>query len=141
MMVWRRLVSRLWTSPEIDVMCLTDDSAVVIQVKSTRQELEQDLKRLQRAEEMIISDPDIMRGSPVYRGTRVPVQVVADMLSQGAPPEEIVEGYPSLDTEKIALATLYVRAFPRRGRPISRPWAKAKPILATRHRRSPAVQH
>ena len=89
----------------------------------------------------IVSDPDIMRGLPVYRGTRIPVRLVADMLSQGATPEEILEGYPSLDKEKIALAPFYVQAFPRRGRPLAKPWAKAKPIRATRHRRSLEGRH
>jgi uncharacterized protein (DUF433 family) len=137
----RSIAKKIEKSPEIDVMCLTEDSALVIQVKSTRQELEQDLKKLQKAEEMIISDPDIMRGSPVYRGTRIPVQLVADMLSQGAKPEEIVEGYPSLDPKKVALAPFYVQAFPRRGRPVAKPWAREKPIRATRHRRSLAERH
>jgi uncharacterized protein (DUF433 family) len=137
----RSIAKKIEKSPEIDVMCLMEDSALVIEVKSTRQELEQNLKKLQRAEKMIVSDPDVMRGSPVYRGTRIPVHLVADMLSQGATPEEIVEGYPSLDKEKVALAPLYVQAFPRRGRPMAKPWAKAKPIRATRHRRSLPGRH
>jgi uncharacterized protein (DUF433 family) len=138
----RSIAKEIEKSPEIDAVCLTEGSVLVVQVKLARQELDQDLERLQRAEEMIVSDPDIMRGSPVYRGTRIPVQLVADMLSQGATPDEIVEGYPSLDKEKVTLAPLYVQAFPRRGRPMSRPWAKGKPILATRHRRrSPAERH
>jgi uncharacterized protein (DUF433 family) len=132
----RSIAEKIEKSPGIDAVYLREGSVLVIQVKSARQELEQDLKKLQRAEEMIVSDPDIMRGSPVYRGTRIPVQVVADMLSQGATPEEIVEGYPSLDTEKVALAPFYIQAFPRRGRPVAKPWAKTKPILTTRHRRS-----
>jgi len=37
---------------------------------------------------------------------------------------------------KIELAPLYVQAFPRRGRPVSRPWAKRKRILTTRHSRA-----
>ncbi len=137
----RSIAKQIEKSPEIDVICLTEGSVLVVQVKSARQELDRDLERLQRAEEMIVSDPNIMRGSPVYRGTRIPVQLVADMLSQGASPEEIVEGYPSLDKEKVALAPFYVQAFPRRGRPVTRPWAKAKPIRATRHRRSLAGRH
>lgn len=120
----RSIAKQIEKSPEVDAVCLTEGSVLVIQVKSARQALEQDLKKLQRAEEMIVSDRDIMRGSPVYRGTRIPVQAVADMLSQGATPEEIVEGYPSLDKEKVALAPFYVQAFPRRGRPVARPWAK-----------------
>ena len=137
----RSIAKKIEKTPEIDAMCLAEDSALVIEVKSTRRELEQDLKKLQRAEAMIVSDPDIMRGSPVYRGTRIPVKLVAHMLSQGATPEEIVEGYPSLDKEKVALAPLYVQAFPRRGRPMAKPWAKAKPIRATRHRRSLPGRH
>src|SRR6201993_189782 len=137
----RSLAKKIEKSPEIDVVCLTEGSVLVVQVKSARQELDQDLEKLQRAEEMIVSDPDIMRGSPVYRGTRIPVQLAADMLSQGATPEEIVEDYPSLDKEKVALAPFYVQAFPRRGRPVAKPWAKTKPIRATRHRRSLAERH
>jgi uncharacterized protein (DUF433 family) len=137
----RSLAKKIDESPEIDVVCLTEGSVLVVQVKAARQELDQDLERLQRAEEMIVSDPDIMRGSPVYRGTRIPVQLIADMLRQGATPEEIVEGYPSLDKKKVALAPFYVQAFPRSGRPAAKPWAKIKPIRATRHRRSLAERH
>jgi uncharacterized protein (DUF433 family) len=137
----RSLAKKIEKSPEIDVVCLTEGSVLVVQVKAARQELDQDLERLQHAEEMIVSDPDIMRGSPVYRGTRIPVQLIADMLSQGATPEEIVESYPSLDKEKVALAPFYLQAFPRRGRPAAKAWAKTKPILTTRHRRSLAERH
>jgi uncharacterized protein (DUF433 family) len=80
----------------------------------------------ERAESVIVEDPETMRGTPVYRGTRIPVELIADMLKQGARVDEILEGYPALDREKIEFASLYVQAFPRRGRPSSRPWAKRK---------------
>lgn len=131
----RAIAKKIESFPEIDAVVLTEGSALVIQVKSVRLGLDQDLKRLELAENMIVSDPEIMRGTPVYRGTRIPVELIADMLSQGANPAEILEGYPALDREKVELAPLYVQAFPRRGRPASRPWAKRKPILATRYRR------
>jgi uncharacterized protein (DUF433 family) len=132
----RTIAKKIESSPEIDTVILTEGSALIIQVKSVRLELDQDLKRLERAENMISSDPEVMRGAPVYSGTRIPVDLIADMLSQGATPEEILEGYPALDREKIELAPLYVQAFPRRGRPTLRPWAKRKSILTTRHRRA-----
>jgi uncharacterized protein (DUF433 family) len=128
----RAIAKQIESSPEIDAVVLREGSAVVIQVKSVRLELDQDLRKLERAEDMIVSDPEIMRGAPVYRGTRIPVDLIADMLSQGATPEEILAGYPALDREKVELAPLYVQAFPRRGRPALRPWAKRKPIRATR---------
>jgi uncharacterized protein (DUF433 family) len=105
-------------------------------VKSVRLELDEELKKLERAANIVISDPEIMRGTPVYRGTRIPVELIADMLTQGTRPEEILEGYPALDREKVELAPLYVQAFPRRGRPASRPWAKRKSIHATRRARA-----
>jgi len=132
----RAIAKKIESSPEIDTVILTEGSALIIQVKSVRLELDKDLKRLQRAEKMIVSDPEIMRGTPVYRGTRIPVELIADMLIQGAKPEEILEGYPALDRERIELAPLYVQAFPRRGRPPSRPWAKRRPVLVTRHGRA-----
>jgi len=132
----RAIARKIESSPGIDAVILTEGSALVVQVKSVRRELEEDLKRLARAGSMIVSDPEIMRGTPVYRGTRIPVELVAGMLSQGATPEDILDGYPALDREKIALTPLYVQAFPRRGRPASRPWAKRKPALATRHGRT-----
>jgi uncharacterized protein (DUF433 family) len=132
----RAIAKKIESSPEIDAVFLTEGSAVVVQVKSVRLELDEDLKKLERAENMIASDPEVMRGTPVYRGTRIPVELIADMLRQGATYEEILEGYPALDREKVELAPLYIQAFPRRGRPSVRPWAKRKPIRASRHGRA-----
>ncbi|MCW5978519.1 MAG: DUF433 domain-containing protein [Bryobacteraceae bacterium] len=84
------------------------------------------MKQLARMEDMVVSDPEIMRGTPVFKGTRIPVDLVADMLAQGATAEEILEGYPTLSKDKIAIAPLYMRAFPRRGRPSRRPWQDKK---------------
>jgi uncharacterized protein (DUF433 family) len=92
------------------------------------------LKRLRKAQRMAVSDPEIMGGTPVYRGTRVPVDMVAAMLAQGASTQEILEGYPSLKQEQVELAPLYAAAFPRRGRPARRPWAKQKPLHVARYK-------
>src|SRR5580704_16345554 len=92
----RAIAKKIESSPEVDAVVLAEGSAVVIQVKPIRQRLDLDLKKLRHAEEMIVSDPEIMRGAPVYRGTRIPVELIAEMLSQGAKPEEILEGYPAL---------------------------------------------
>src|SRR5947199_9792694 len=83
-------------------------------------------KQLARLLQLVTSDPEIMRGTPVFKDTRIPVDLVADMLAQGATAEQILEGYPTLSKEKIAIAPLYMRAFPRRGRPSRRPWQGKK---------------
>jgi uncharacterized protein (DUF433 family) len=128
----RAIAKKIESFPGIDAVFLTEGSALVIHVKSVRLELDQELKKLERAARAVVTDPEIMRGTPVYRGTRIPVELIADMLTQGASPEEILEGYPALDRDKVDLAPLYVQAFPRRGRPVSRPWAKRKAIRKTR---------
>ena len=122
----REVAKAIENSPKIDMVCLSEGSAVTIQVKHVRQEIEQQLLRLKEAQHMTVSDPEVLRGTPVYRGTRIPVELVAEMLADGASAEEILEGYPALDRDKVELATLYVRAFPRRGRPSQRPWATIK---------------
>lgn len=129
----REVAKAVENSPRIDMVCLSEGSAVMIQVKHVRLEVERQLLRLREAEQMTVSDPEILHGTPVYRGTRIPVELVVDMLNDGASVEEILEGYPALDRNKIELAPLYVRAFPRRGRPSQRPWASKKLARVTRH--------
>ena len=129
----RREVAReIESAPNADFVAVSGGPALVIQVKSARKKVERELKRLHKAESMAVSDPEIMGGTPVYRGTRIPVDLVATMLTQGASPEEILRGYPALNPEQVELAPLYVAAFPRRGRPARRPWAKQKPTPAAR---------
>ena len=132
----RAIAKQIESSPGKDIVVPGGGSALVIQVKSVRQELDADLKKLERAAEMAVCDPEVMHGTPVYRGTRIPVELVADMVRQGAKIDEILEGYPALDREKVELAPLYLQAFPRRGRPANRPWAKKRPIRVTGEIRS-----
>jgi uncharacterized protein (DUF433 family) len=109
--------------PRIDAMFIHEGSVILIQCKSARKEVETGLRRLAEATRQVISDPEVMGDAPVYKGTRIPVHGIADMLVQGATVAEILEGYPALTREKIELATLDVKAFPRRGRPAVRSWA------------------
>jgi uncharacterized protein (DUF433 family) len=115
-------------------MFISEGSAILIQCKSARKEVETELRRLSEATRMVVSDPELMRGAPVYRGTRIPVHAIADMLSQGATVAEILDGYPALTRENVELAPMYAKAFPRRGRPAMRPWAKRSPRRVTEQR-------
>jgi uncharacterized protein (DUF433 family) len=131
----RRQVARaVEQDPGIDAMFITEGSVILIQCKSARKEVDAGLRRLAVATRMVESDPEIMRGTPVYRGTRIPVRAVADMLSQGATAAEILEGYPALSREQVELAPMYVTAFPRRGRPAIRSWTKRPPRRLSQRR-------
>lgn len=52
----------------------------------------------------ITSDPEIMDGLPVFKGTRVPVYIVLDYLAEGLGLEGVLKDYPSLSREKIQAA-------------------------------------
>ena len=77
------------------------------------------MERLAAAREAVVSDPEILGGIPVLRGTRVPVYDVASSVEDGLPMERILAAYPSIDRERVDLAALYAEANPPRGRPRS----------------------
>ena len=58
-----------------------------------------------------------MAGTPVFRGTRIPVYLIADMFEKGASIQEILEEYPSLTGEMMQCASIYATTHPRLGRP------------------------
>ena len=47
------------------------------------------------------SDPEIMGGTPVFVGTRVPVQNLIDYLEGGESIEEFLIGFPTVKREQI----------------------------------------
>jgi uncharacterized protein (DUF433 family) len=73
--------------------------------------------KLEQARKMVVVDPDILNGTPVIRGTRVPVYDVAASAAAGLPHRRIRSAYPALDDRMIELAALYAEAVPPRGRP------------------------
>ena len=52
-------------------------------------------------------DPKVMIGKPVIRGTRIPVELILKMLSQGIPTEKILGEYPHLAKEDVQAALAY----------------------------------
>ncbi len=44
----------------------------------------------------ITRDPETMHGTPVFRGTRVPVQTLFDYLEGGDTLEDFLEGFPTV---------------------------------------------
>ncbi|MGH9418394.1 MAG: DUF433 domain-containing protein [Thermoanaerobaculia bacterium] len=50
--------------------------------------------------EIVHSDPEIMGGTPVFVGSRVPVRILLDYLEGGDPLEEFLENYPGVSREQ-----------------------------------------
>jgi uncharacterized protein (DUF433 family) len=60
--------------------------------------------RITMEEPMIVSNPKIMVGKPVIRGTRITVELILNKLAAGQTVEQILDGYPYLTREGIRAA-------------------------------------
>jgi uncharacterized protein (DUF433 family) len=54
---------------------------------------------------VIVKNKDILGGTPVFRGTRVPIQALFDYLEGGETIEDFLQGFPTV-TREAALAAL-----------------------------------
>jgi len=50
---------------------------------------------------VICRNPDVMGGTPVFCGTRVPVQTLLDYLEAGESIDEFLAGFPSISREQV----------------------------------------
>ncbi|PYT56697.1 MAG: DUF433 domain-containing protein [Acidobacteria bacterium] len=54
---------------------------------------------------VIAKNPDILGGTPVFRGTRVPIQTLFDYLLEGGETlEDFLEGFPTVTRESAVAA-------------------------------------
>lgn len=57
----------------------------------------------------IISTPNVLRGKPRIKGTRIPVSLILGYLAAGYSPEDIIKEFPDLTKEQIAACLDYAR--------------------------------
>lgn len=57
-----------------------------------------------KVQDIIHSDPDILSGTPVFVGTRVPVQSLIDHLRAGDTLEDFLEDFPSVRRDQAEAA-------------------------------------
>ena len=50
---------------------------------------------------LITSTPDVLGGTPVFRGTRVPVQTLIEYLEGGQTIDDFLDGFPTVAREQI----------------------------------------
>lgn len=50
-------------------------------------------------QEAITRDPEVMHGTPVFRGTRVPVKTLFDYLENGESLDDFLSGFPTVSRE------------------------------------------
>lgn len=57
----------------------------------------------------IVSDPEILRGKPCLKGTRIPVGVILGYLAAGRDAGQIIAEFPDITPEQIAACLDYAR--------------------------------
>ena len=55
----------------------------------------------------IETDPKVLLGKPVIRGTRISVELILRKLGEGATERDLIEAYPHLTAEDIRAAMKY----------------------------------
>lgn len=72
----------------------------------------------------IVSDPAILGGKPVVKGTRISVEFLLELFASGATRSDVLKAYPHLDVEDVEEALRYAaealkhdRVIPLAGRP------------------------
>jgi len=56
------------------------------------------------SESVMMQDPEILSGQPVFRGTRVPFQALLDYLEGGDTLDEFLEQYPCVTRKQVISA-------------------------------------
>lgn len=72
-------------------------------------------------EDHIVSDPEVLTGKPVIRGTRVGVDLLLDLLERGYTREEILGQYPDLAQDDIQACLGYAKELLRSERVFALP--------------------
>ena len=57
----------------------------------------------------IESTPDVLRGKPRIRGTRIPVSLILGYLAAGYDVEAVVKEFPDLSKEQVTACLAYAR--------------------------------
>ncbi|MEG3905680.1 DUF433 domain-containing protein [Microcoleus sp. B4-C5] len=59
--------------------------------------------------EHIVSTPDVLRGKPRIKGTRIPVSLILGYLASNNTVEQIIDQFPDIAKEQIAACLDYAR--------------------------------
>jgi len=65
---------------------------------------------LTQRNKVITKDPDILGGTPLFRGTRVPFQALLDYLEGGQTLDEFLEDFPTVARETAVRALEHAKS-------------------------------
>ena len=124
----RRLVRRLLERPDAKTV---QEDAVTVDVRPMEAAVRRGLTTLEKAKKIVTVDKDVLGGTPCFKGTRIPVHDIAEMVAGGDEKAAILSAYPQLSAEQVDLAGVYAEAYPRRGRPRRKPAWRNEKLLSS----------
>ena len=62
-----------------------------------------------RWQDRIVSTPDVLKGKPRLKNTRIPVSLILGYLAEGASTDDILQEFPDLEKEDVAACLSYAR--------------------------------
>jgi uncharacterized protein (DUF433 family) len=74
-------------------------------------------KKMAFGQSLFSSDPEVMGGRLVFRGTRIPVEVLFENLADGMPLADILDAYPGLSRERAVAASAAIEEVEQSRRP------------------------
>lgn len=92
-------------------------SVLSLKLGLVAREMEAKLARFHAWKDTLVSNPDVMAGEIVFPRSRLTVRRVGELLEQGESPNVILEDYPELSPQDLEFSHLFVKAYPRVGRP------------------------
>lgn len=110
----------------------------VVDAAEARETVTTELAAYRKAMDVVVEDLEIQGGAATFKGTRILVHTIADLLKAGASDEELKEDYPHLTDAMIAAAPIYARTHPKRGRPKAPNWRSREPASSRHSKRAAA---
>jgi uncharacterized protein (DUF433 family) len=121
-----------WQATKTDFVFRSGDVVIHVEAKNARDALAHDLTAYRRGRRRIVSDPSVLGGEPVFKGTRIPLAHVSALIAKRVPLREIAEDYPALSLADIAFAAIHSKMKRNPGRPRKPLRLLRKPLSAAR---------
>jgi uncharacterized protein (DUF433 family) len=106
-----------WQRRGPDLLMKKGELSVSVHFHSLREQLVQNVNLYRQGFDRIVSEPEILGGEPVFKGTRIPLEHIAGLFRKGVSVTEIREDYPALSDLDLAFASIHARMSPPPGRP------------------------
>lgn len=127
------LPGRIMSSDVVMAVSSFDLGTLSVNLEDSMSRMVTRLNQIHRVRETVVSDPEILGGIPVIRGSRLPIANLLATVDEGVSFDTIQEDYPFLTLEMVEHARLYQETHPRRGRPRKSESPKGELSLEIKH--------